>query len=151
MGVSDYYVQHLQVLHLLLLHCYSPIVQTSLHRLLTFSNNPVRPSGSLLLHTITLSLTHLLLHYITFSSLSSTAFVRQLPLRLQCPSRIWASLYLTSLPRHHSTSGHSNRLGIVTSAARATPSALESTTPTSSSPRDPGGETLFPGLTEGRD
>jgi hypothetical protein len=70
----------------------------------------------------------------------------KLPLRLQCPSPTSDLQYLTSLRRLRSTFPRSNLLDTATSVRKATRSAWESQTPTSSLLRDLGGDTDLPCL-----
>jgi hypothetical protein len=71
---------------------------------------------------------------------------RKLPLRLQCPSPTSDLQYLTSPRRLRSTFPPSSLLDTAILARKATQSAWESQTPTSSSLRDLGGDTDLPCL-----
>jgi len=100
----------------------------------------VRPPGTPLPLHDTPSLTHLCSTIFFKLILCAPLILRYLLVRLQCPSRTLDLQYLIFPPRPHSTCLRFNLLDTATSAVKATPSASGSTTPTSSLPRDPGGE-----------
>jgi hypothetical protein len=105
-----------------------------------FQHSRATLGNYLLLHRIHLhSRIFAPLYFLSLSLYPSNSSA-SIPLRLQCPSRISDLLYLISQQLLHSTYLLSSLLDTATSAARAIPSALESTTPTSSSLRDLGGE-----------
>ena len=130
---------------MLLLHCYPLPAPKSLYNfLLTFSNIPVRPPGFPFQPHDTPSLTHLCSTIFLKLILCAPLILRYL-LRLQCPSRTLDLQYLTFPPHPLSTYLRSSLSDTATSAVKATPSASGSTTPTSSLPRDPGGEAELQG------
>ena len=102
----------------------------------------MRPPGFPFQLHDTPSLTHILAPLYLFCAL---LILRYLRLRLQCPSRTLDLQYLISPPRPHSTYLRFSLSDIATSAVKATPSVSGSTTPTSSLPRDPGGEAELQG------
>jgi hypothetical protein len=105
-----------------------------------FQHSRATLGNYLLLHRIHLhSRIFAPLYFLSLSLYPSNSSA-SIPLRLQCPSRISDLLYLISQQLLHSTYLLFSPLDTATSAARAIPSALESTTPTSSSLRDLGGE-----------
>jgi hypothetical protein len=123
--------------------CYTAILptpQVPLHLLLTFYQHSRVTTGDPLT-TARYTFTHAsLLHNIFKLILCAPLILRYLLVRLQCPSRTLDLQYLISPPHPHSTCLRFNLLDTATSAVKATPSVSGSTTPTSSLPRDPGGE-----------
>ena len=128
--------------------CYTTIFPTPrvlLHLSVNFVQHSRATTGVPLPLHDTPSLTHLC-STIFFKLIPCALLIlRYLRLRLQCPSRTLDLQYLTFPPHPHSTYLRFSLLDTATSAAKATPSVSGSTTPTSSLPRDPGGEAELQG------
>lgn len=122
----------------------------SLSNLLRISENMPKPPFNPLKHLHSRIFAPLLFFKLI---LCAPLILRYLRLRLQCPSRTLDLQYLTFPPHPHSTYLRFSLLDTATSAVKATPSVSGSTTPTSSLPRDPGGEAELQGqgIYKGRD